>query len=211
MIDVSYYLTLAVASLVSFIFGALPFAHRLSRRKGIDIFKTGTGLAGASNVLKTVGKGSAVIVLVLDLAKGALAVIVSGMMGIEGTVILIPAAFAVLGHWNSVFTRFKGGDGMAIGGGVAIALFGYCAILAVGVTALVAIFAQKLPFSSLTSIVFGYISLVLSTSILAKNELGTLALSYGVLVGLIFVHAVLGHSKRNKRSQIFEESETNKI
>ena len=97
MIDVSYYLTLVVASLVSYIFGALPFAHRLSRRKGIDIFKTGTGLAGASNVLKTVGKGSAVIVLVFDLAKGALAVIVSGMMGIEGTVILIPAAFAVLG------------------------------------------------------------------------------------------------------------------
>ena len=211
MIDVSYYLTLAVASLVCYIFGALPFAHRLSRRKGIDIFKTGTGLAGASNVLKTVGKGSAVLVLVFDLAKGALAVIVSGMMGIEGTVVLIPAAFAVLGHWNSVFTRFKGGDGMAIGGGVAIALFGYFAILAVVVTALVAIFAQKLPFSSLTSIVFGYISLVLSTSILAKNELGTLALSYGVLVGLIFVHAVLGPSKRNKRSQIFEESETNKI
>ena len=211
MIDVSYYLTLAVASLVSYIFGALPFAHRLSRRKGIDIFKTGTGLAGASNVLKTVGKGSAVIVLVFDLAKGALAVIVSGMMGIEGTAILIPATFAVLGHWNSVFTRFKGGDGMAIGGGVAIALFGYFAILAVVVTALVAIFAQKLPFSSLTSIVFGYISLVLSTSILAKNELGTLALSYGVLVALIFVHAVLGHSKRNKRSQIFEESETNRI
>ena len=197
MIDVTYYLTLAVASLVSYIFGALPFAHRLSRRKGIDIFKTGTGLAGASNVLKTVGKGSAVIVLVFDLAKGALAVIVSGMMGIEGSVILIPAAFAVLGHWNSVFTRFKGGDGMAIGGGVAIALFGY--------------FAQKLPFSSLTSIVFGYISLVLSTSILAKNELGTLVLSFGVLAGLIFVHAVLGHSKRNKRTQIFEESETNQI
>ena len=211
MIDVTYYLTLAVASLVSYIFGALPFAHRLSRRKGIDIFKTGTGLAGASNVLKTVGKGSAVIVLVFDLAKGALALIVSGMMGIEGSVILIPAAFAVLGHWNSVFTRFKGGDGMAIGGGVAIALFGYFAILALVVAALVSIFAQKLPFSSLTSIVFGYISLVFSTSILAKNELGTLVLSFGVLAGLIFVHAVLGHSKRNKRTQIFEESETNQM
>ena len=211
MIDVSYYLTLAVASLVCYIFGALPFAHRLSRRKGIDIFKTGTGLAGASNVLKTVCKGPAGLVLVFDLAKGALAVIVSGMMGIEGIVILIPASFAVLGHWNSVFTRFKGGDGMAIGGGVAIALFGYFAILALVVTALVSIFAQRLPFSSLTGIVFGYIFLALSTSILAKNELGTLAMSFGIVIGLIFIHAVLGHSKRNRKGEHFEESETTRI
>ena len=202
-------MTLAVASLVSYILGALPFAHRLSRRKGIDIFATGTGLAGASNVLKTVGKGSAVLVLVFDLAKGALAIIVSGMMGIEGTVILIPASFAVLGHWNSVFTSFKGGDGMAIGGGVAIALFGYFAIIALVIAALVSIFAQRLPFSSLTSIVAAYIFLILSTSIWAKDELGILAISFGAVAGLIFVHAVLGHSKRNKKTRKIEESGVN--
>tara|TARA_Y100000588_G_scaffold110711_1_gene121351 strand:+ start:291 stop:899 length:609 start_codon:yes stop_codon:yes gene_type:complete len=202
-------MTLVVASLVSYILGALPFAHRLSRRKGIDIFTTGTGLAGASNVLKTVGKGSAVLVLVFDLAKGALAVIVSGMMGIEGTLILIPASFAVLGHWNSIFTSFKGGDGMAIGGGVAIALFGYFAIIALFIAAVVSIFAQRLPFSSLTSIVAGYIFLILSTSIWAKNELGALAISFGVVAGLIFAHAVFGHSKRNKKIRNIEESGTN--
>ena len=171
--------------------------------------KSGTGLAGASNVLKTVGKGSAVLVLVFDLAKGALAVIVSGMMGIEGTLIMIPASFAVLGHWNSVFTNFKGGDGMAIGGGVAIALFGYFAIIALFIAAVVSIFAQRLPFSSLTSIVAGYIFLILSTYIWAKDELGALVISFGVVAGLIFAHAVFGHSKRNKKIRNFEESGTN--
>ena len=61
------YLTLILACLVSYIFGALPFAHRISRRKGIDIFSIGTGLAGASNVMKNVGRGSALIVLVFDI------------------------------------------------------------------------------------------------------------------------------------------------
>ena len=58
------YLTLILACLVSYIFGALPFAHRISIRKGIDIFSIGTGLAGASNVMKNVGRWSALMVLV---------------------------------------------------------------------------------------------------------------------------------------------------
>ena len=68
-VEFDSFLTLLLASLVSYIFGALPFAHRLSSRKGIDIFSTGTGLAGASNVFRSVGKGSALLVLVFDVAK----------------------------------------------------------------------------------------------------------------------------------------------
>ena len=55
----------------------------------------------------------------------------------------------------------------------------------------------------------GYIFLILSTSIWAKNELGALAISFGVVAGLIFAHAVFGHSKRNKKIRNIEESGTN--
>ena len=89
------FLTLVLACLVSYIFGALPFAHRISRRQGIDIFSIGTGLAGASNVLKNVGRWSGLMVLIFDVAKGALAVIVSVMMGVEGIWIYIPACAAI--------------------------------------------------------------------------------------------------------------------
>ena len=92
------FLTLILACLVSYIFGALPFAHRISRRQGVDIFSIGTGLAGASNVLKNVGRWAALMVLVFDIAKGALAVIVSGMMGVEGVWIFVPACAAIFGH-----------------------------------------------------------------------------------------------------------------
>ncbi len=195
-VEFNSFLTLVLACLVSYIFGALPFAHRLSSRKGIDIFSTGTGLAGASNVFRSVGKGSALIVLVFDVAKGALAVIVSGMMGVDGIMVLIPAVVAVFGHWNSVFTRFKGGDGMAIGGGVAIGLFGIVAVLAFFVAALVGLVAQRLPFSSLFSIVGGYLTVLLMSQ--GNQEQSNMALGFGAVVALILIHALLGHRRRNR-------------
>tara|TARA_B100000686_G_scaffold117387_1_gene124598 strand:+ start:123 stop:725 length:603 start_codon:yes stop_codon:yes gene_type:complete len=197
MSDYETFVTLILACLVSYVFGALPFAQRLSRRKGIDIFSIGTGLAGASNVLKNVGKGSALLVLVFDIAKGSLAVIVSAMMGVEGLLILIPASLAVFGHWNSLFTRFRGGDGMAIGGGIALALFGMTGLAAFFVGGLVGLIAQKLPFSSLFSIITGYISLLFISVSSSESEFH-LALGFGGICLVILLHAMLGHRKRNR-------------
>ena len=197
MSDYETIVTLLLACLVSYVFGALPFAQRLSRRKGIDIFSIGTGLAGASNVLKNVGKGSALLVLVFDVAKGFLAVIVAAMMGVEGLLILIPASFAVFGHWNSLFTRFKGGDGMAIGGGIALALFGMIGLGGFFVGGLVGLVAQKLPFSSLFSIISGYISVLFISVATGESEFH-LALGFGGISLFILLHAILGHRKRNR-------------
>ena len=182
------YLTLILACLVSYIFGALPFAHRISRRKGIDIFSIGTGLAGASNVLKNVGRGSALIVLV--------AVIVSGMMGVEGPLILLPACAAIFGHWNSIFTRFKGGDGMAIAGGIAIALVGGIGFFALFVAGIASVLAQKLWVTSLTSIIFGYLAILFLTYIFDRDK--DIAVGFTAVVLLILAHAMRGHARRRR-------------
>ena len=194
--NLDYFLPLLLACLVSYIFGALPFADKISKRKGVDIFQIGTGLAGASNVLKSVGKGSALIVVVFDIAKGALAVSVSAAMGIDGILILVPSFFAIFGHWNSVFTRFKGGDGLAIMGGLAIALFGATAILAMLAAGLVSLLAQKLPFSSLTNIAAGYLTIV-GVCVYRGDKVET-AVWFGVICLIVLFHALLGHSKRNR-------------
>jgi|TARA_B100000959_G_scaffold80244_3_gene85537 glycerol-3-phosphate acyltransferase PlsY len=190
------YLTLILACLVSYIFGALPFAHRISRRKGIDIFSIGTGLAGASNVLKNVGRWSALIVLVFDITKGSLAVIVSSMMGVEGPLILLPACAAIFGHWNSIFTRFRGGDGMAIAGGIAIGLFGGIGFFALFVAGIASLLAQKLWVTSLTSIIFGYLAILFLTHLLDKNK--DIAVGFTAVVLLILAHAMRGHARRRR-------------
>ncbi|HJO60625.1 MAG TPA: glycerol-3-phosphate acyltransferase [SAR202 cluster bacterium] len=189
-------MTLILACLVSYIFGALPFAHRISRRKGIDIFSIGTGLAGASNVLKNVGRWSALIVLVFDITKGSLAVIVSSMMGVEGPLILLPACAAIFGHWNSIFTRFRGGDGMAIAGGIAIGLFGGIGFFALFVAGIASLLAQKLWVTSLTSIIFGYLAILFLTHLLDKNK--DIAVGFTAVVLLILAHAMRGHARRRR-------------
>ena len=147
-------------------------------------------------MFKNVGRGSALLVLVFDVAKGSLAVIVSAIMGVEGLFLFVPAFVAVFGHWNSVFTRFKGGDGMAIGGGIAIGIFGLTAVLAFIVASLVGLIAQRLPFSSLFSIIAGYGTLYALAS--ANSEQREMAIGFGAVALLILIHAVLGHRKRNR-------------
>ena len=190
------YLSLILACLVSYIFGALPFAHRISRRKGIDIFSIGTGLAGASNVLKNVGRWSALIVLVFDITKGSLAVIVSSMMGVEGPLILLQACAAIFGHWNYIFTRFRGGDGMAIAGGIAIGLFGGIGFFALFVAGIASLLAQKLWVTSLTSIIFGYLAILFLTHLLDKDK--DIAVGFTAVVLLILAHAMRGHARRRR-------------
>lgn len=190
------YIVLALACLVSYVFGALPIAHQLSRRKGVDIFTSGTGLAGASNVMKSVGRTSGLLVLVFDMAKGVLAIVIAKFMGIDGLMILIPGLVAVFGHWNSIFTRFRGGDGMAIGAGVTIAVIGPTGLIAALAAVFVAMLAQKLPFSSLYSVVVGYPVLLLLN--LNNYEQVQLVLGLGGIAVLILAHALKGHRTRNR-------------
>ncbi|MDC0035370.1 glycerol-3-phosphate acyltransferase [Chloroflexi bacterium] len=192
-------LTLLLACLVSYIFGALPFAHRISRRQGIDIFSTGTGLAGASNVFKNVGRWSALLVLIFDITKGSLAVIVSGMMGVDGLLIFIPSCAAIFGHWNSIFTRFKGGDGMAIGGGIAIGLFGGIGLIALFTAGLVALLAQRLWITSLTSMVMGYVAILVLSRVFNRHE--ELAFGFIAVVLMVLGHALRGHAQRRRFSR----------
>jgi acyl-phosphate glycerol 3-phosphate acyltransferase len=129
----------AIAIAVGYFLGALPFAHIASRLRGIDVFATGSTLAGTANVFFNVGHRTGALVLVGDVAKGAAAVFAAWALGVPPALMLVAGGAAVVGHWKSVFTRFKGGDGMAPLMGVALALMPAIAVLgaAAGVATIV--------------------------------------------------------------------------
>tara|TARA_B100000927_G_scaffold121606_1_gene98065 strand:- start:71 stop:619 length:549 start_codon:yes stop_codon:yes gene_type:complete len=89
----------------------------MAKVKGIDIASSGSGNPGTSNALRTLGKGSAVVVLLGDLLKGALPII----FFYEDQYFLIYGVAAVLGHIYPIFYKFKGGKGVATYLGVYIA------------------------------------------------------------------------------------------
>ena len=118
-----------VALLAGYFLGSIPFARVAARYRGVDIFNTGSRTAGTANVFWNIGRGTGIIVLVGDVAKGAGAVLIVGMLDLPWSVALLAGAAAVLGHWNSVFTGFRGGDGMAALMGVTITLVPFLATL----------------------------------------------------------------------------------
>jgi acyl phosphate:glycerol-3-phosphate acyltransferase len=98
--------------------GSVPFAFLLARRAGIDVRVAGSGNVGAANVLRTAGTRRAIIVMLLDVAKGAMAVfIVSVAAGSVGVAALAGAA-AIIGHVYPVWLKFHGGKGVAVAAGV---------------------------------------------------------------------------------------------
>ena len=124
-------LLLIASGVIGYFLGALPFAQWVSRYvKGVDIFNTGTKLAGTANVFWNVGRRSALLVFAGDVGKGSAAVAVAWALGVEAPLTLVAAAACIVGHWVSVFSSFRGGDAMTPLIGVSLALLPVLTVLA---------------------------------------------------------------------------------
>lgn len=116
------YQVLAMAAVLSYLLGAIPFGLLLTRAAGLgDIRSIGSGNIGATNVLRTGNKVLAAVTLFSDVAKGAVAVLVARWLWGEEAA-MVAGIFAFLGHVFPVWLRFKGGKGVATSIGVLTAL-----------------------------------------------------------------------------------------
>ena len=110
--------------LVGLLAGSIPFGYLAGRLlQGIDLRDVGSGGTGATNVLRTLGKKASAVVLILDFLKGLLPVLAARWMDAGDWWIAAVAIATVVGHCWSPFIAFRGGKGVATGGGAAIALF----------------------------------------------------------------------------------------
>jgi glycerol-3-phosphate acyltransferase PlsY len=108
-------LTLAAAYLV----GSIPFSYLVARAFGIaDVRQVGSGNVGATNVMRSAGKGPGIVALVLDALKGVAATVAASRLFPDSPWLPPLAALAaVLGHVFPVWLGFKGGKGVATGAG----------------------------------------------------------------------------------------------
>ena len=105
----------------AYLLGGVSMALAVSRARGVDIRQVGSGNPGASNVLRAVGKGPAVLVYLVDLAKGFVPALV-GLLVWSPYVGAAAGLAAVLGHCYPVYHRFRGGKGVATAGGAVLAV-----------------------------------------------------------------------------------------
>ena len=142
-------LELAAVVTASYLIGSIPVGYVAARlMRGVDIRHQGSGMTGATNVLRLLGRGPFLVVMVLDAAKGYVPTLVTWY--IFGTHDLQVAAgiAAVLGHDFPVYIRFRGGRGVATSFGVYAAL---ALPLAVGMVAVGLFIVLALRYMSVMS------------------------------------------------------------
>ena len=106
------------ALLLGYLLGSIPFGLLLTRAGGAgDLRAVGSGNIGATNVLRTGHKGLAAATLILDIGKGALAVVAARWIAPDSA--LLGAIGAFVGHCYPIWLRFRGGKGVATYAGIA--------------------------------------------------------------------------------------------
>jgi acyl phosphate:glycerol-3-phosphate acyltransferase len=131
----------ALLLLLAYLLGSFPTGYLAGRLlQGIDLREQGSGSTGATNVLRTLGKGPGITVLAIDVLKGVAAVKLVALATYLGYPIAQPvlvslglAAMALLGHSKSVWLGWRGGKSVATGLGILLALCWPVALLALGV------------------------------------------------------------------------------
>lgn len=127
-----------LAGVVGYLLGSVPSGVVVGKLFGnVDPRTQGSGKTGATNILRTLGPGPAVLVALLDLGKGVLAVLLARFVlyplpahpeptlaqhNLQATAEAIAGFAALLGHNFSIFLRFGGGRGVATGGGATLAM-----------------------------------------------------------------------------------------
>ena len=124
----------ALLVVVGYLLGSISFAVLIVRRTtGKDIRTEGSGNAGATNVLRAHGKGLALAVAALDVAKGAAAVLLVRLVTADPRYAAAAGFAAILGHVFPIFYGFRGGKGVATAVGAFLVLAPLATLVCVGV------------------------------------------------------------------------------
>ncbi len=202
-------LAIVLLLVAAYLLGSIPTGYLVAKGvKGIDIRQCGSGGTGATNVLRTVGKGAAIAVLLIDLLKGLLAVLLamatwSQVLALAPEVapnwrpwvLMLAGLLAIIGHSKSVWIGFTGGKSAASGLGV---LLGLAWPVALGAAAA---FGVTLALSRIVSL--GSIAAAIATMVLMVVT--GQPLPYIVLGGLAALYVILRHRSNIERLRLGTE------
>ena len=187
-----------IIALIAYAIGSVNFSVIISKKMaGFDVRTKGSGNAGSTNVLRTVGKKAAIITLVCDILKGVVAILVALLIGLfakeasKAILVEVAALAVVLGHTFPVFFGFKGGKGVATSLGI-ILLVNWkigliCLVFALTLMAL----TRMVSLGSISaSVLFAVLTMFITDSYVAGIEHDFSFVVFGILLAafVIFNH-----------------------
>ncbi|MCC8088943.1 MAG: glycerol-3-phosphate 1-O-acyltransferase PlsY [Rikenellaceae bacterium] len=178
--------------IIAYLLGSIPSAVWISKHYyGIDIREHGSKNAGATNVLRVLGKRAALPVFAIDVIKGFVAVSLAHfstyMQGSEAmfTFKIILVAAAIIGHIFPVFAGFRGGKGVATLAGAVLGVYPPAVLLCLATFTLVLIFTHYVSLSSMTA---GIMFPVYVTVVFGEKSYSLITFACVVAVLLLLTH-----------------------
>ena len=195
-----------IVAVIAYLIGSVNFSVLISKKMaGFDVREKGSGNAGTTNMLRSVGKKAAAITLVCDILKGVVSIIIAIILGnivknLDRELLLQIAGIAVvLGHTFPVFFGFKGGKGVATSLGVLLMsnwqIGLICLVFAVVLMALTRMVSLG---SCAAAVLFPVLTLFINQhyTVLTEGKNGRVYFVYSIILAIIVLYNHRSNIKR---------------
>ena len=195
-----------IVAVIAYLIGSINFSVLISKKMaGFDVREKGSGNAGTTNMLRSVGKKAAVITLVCDILKGVVSIVIAIIVGniaknLDRELLLQIAGIAVvLGHTFPIFFGFKGGKGVATSLGVLLMsnwqIGLICLVFAVVLMVLIRMVSLG---SCAAAVLFPVLTLFINQhyTVLTDGKSGRVYFVYSVILAIIVLYNHRSNIKR---------------
>lgn len=200
-----------ITAIISYLIGSINFSVILSKKiAGFDVREKGSGNAGSTNMLRSVGKKAAALTLICDILKGVVAILIAMLIGwifnMENQALLVQIAgiAVVVGHTFPIFFGFKGGKGVATSLGILIMTNWQIGLICLVFGIVLIILTRMVSLASCTAAVL----FPVLTLFITENYIVTQGNGYFVYSVILAVIVLFNHRSNIKR---ILEGKENKI
>ena len=195
-----------IVAIIAYLIGSINFSVLISKKMaGFDVREKGSGNAGTTNMLRSVGKKAAAITLICDILKGVISIVIAIIVGniaknLDRELLLQIAGIAVvLGHTFPIFFGFKGGKGVATSLGVLLMsnwqIGLICLVFAVALMVLTRMVSLG---SCAAAVLFPVLTLFINQhyTVLTDGKSGRVYFVYSVILAIIVLYNHRSNIKR---------------
>lgn len=187
-----------IMAIIAYLIGSVNFSIIISKKMaGFDVREKGSGNAGTTNMLRSVGKKAAALTLVCDILKGVVSIVIAIILGnvIKNAnrelLLQIAGIAVVLGHTFPVFFGFKGGKGVATSLGVLLLSNWQIGLICLVFAVLLMVLTRMVSLGSCAAaVLFPVLTLFINTNytILTEGKSGSVYLIYSVILAVIVLY-----------------------
>ena len=192
--------TYIIVSIIAYLLGSISFSVIFSKKyAGFDVREKGSGNAGTTNMLRTVGKKAALITLVCDILKGVISILLALLIGKiakeanNSILVQIAGILVIIGHTFPIFFKFKGGKGVATAVGVLLTTNWQIGLICLIFGLVLIALTRMVSLGSITAaILFPILVLFIKTNYIVEGN-------YFIYSLIIAVMVVFNHRENVKR------------